>query len=79
MNILHSSIIKPSQLKLIITKLNKNYKVKQIPTLQRFINYYSFFSTQVIIHNKIVLFKIHTPMYFQNLNISKCILSPSEI
>lgn len=61
-NILHSSIIEPSYIESMIEKLKQIYGNTQIPKFKHLLNYYSLFSTQIIIQNKIVLFKIHTPL-----------------
>lgn len=66
LNILHTSIIDPNRLKGIISRLNTIYKNRQIPVLKQFINYYSLFSTQLIIKDKIVIFKIHSPIVTSN-------------
>lgn len=71
LNILHSTIIQPNQLKLAIKKLTEIYTIERIPKFQNLINYYSLFSTQVFFQNNIIVFKIHTPIisskykYFQ--------------
>lgn len=62
MNTLHSSIITPHQIQLIITKLNSIYSYRQVPKLENFVNYYALFSTQVIVQDKLILFKIHVPI-----------------
>lgn len=71
LHILHSSIIEPNKLKEIIINSNKMHKDSEIPKLNNFMNYYSLFSTQVIIENSMIMFKIHAPLisdtfkYFQ--------------
>ncbi|XP_072397183.1 uncharacterized protein [Diabrotica undecimpunctata] len=71
LNILHSSIISPFQIKQMLNELERIYGIEQVPKLDKIINYYSLFSTQVIIQNKTIIFKIHTPIvssiykYFQ--------------
>lgn len=60
-NILHSSIIEPKSLKELITKSNNLYKQSEIPKLRNFKNYYNVFSTQVMIRNSLIIFKIHAP------------------
>lgn len=62
LNVLHSSIIKPNQLKLIISKLNTIYENYEVPKLNKLHNYYSLFSAQAIIQNDFVIFKIHVPI-----------------
>lgn len=62
LNTLHSSIIGPEKLGLLINKLNEIYKYRQIPYLQNIMNYYNLFSTQVNFKNNLILFKIHCPI-----------------
>ncbi|KAL3272042.1 hypothetical protein HHI36_022504 [Cryptolaemus montrouzieri] len=71
LNILHSSIIEPNQIRLIIDKLEEIYNTQNIPKLRNLMDYYSLLSTQTTIRDKLILFKIHIPIvssqykYFQ--------------
>ena len=62
LNILHSSILEPSKLKLLLEKLAITYNKEQVPKLQKTFNYYFLFSTQVTILDKLIIFKIHVPL-----------------
>lgn len=87
LNVLHSSIIKTTELQLIISKLEAIYGTQQIPVLENFVNYYYLLCTaQVLIKDRMVLFKIHIPLittsykYFQlySIPISNMTIIPLE-
>lgn len=69
LNVLHTSIIEPEQLKAIIFKLNKIYQDREIPLLNSLMNYYNLFSSQILIKGDILIFKIHTPIVTKPYNI----------
>jgi Baculovirus F protein len=62
LNILHISIIEPNVLENIISNLRETYSNDQIPSLKNVMNYYHLFSTQTIVKDNLIIFKIHIPI-----------------